>query len=195
MIKALDRPDLAEDPRFASMGGRVEHRIIFMSILEEIFAEEPRDHWVEKLRTASVPCGPVRNLDEALNSPEVIEAGLVQTYTPSDGGRSTNAQSPIGLSDRPDREDTPPPLLGEHTDEVLRSILDLSEEESAKVERGYCVEDGTETLPEEIGAIRDSVNRFMESEVPRHGRDRGRRRARPGSTARYGRTKCCGVGR
>ena len=133
VIKALDRPDLAEDPRFASMGGRVEHRIIFMSILEEIFAAEPRDHWVEKLRTASVPCGPVRNLDEALNSPEVIEAGLVQTLPHPTAGDLRTLKSPIGLSDRPDREDTPPPLLGEHTDEVLRSILNLSEEEIAKL--------------------------------------------------------------
>ena len=106
---------------------------VFMSILEEIFAAEPRDHWVEKLRTAGVPCGPVRNLDEALNSPEVIEAGLVPDNTPSDGRRSTNAQITDWIVRPPDREDTPPPLLGEHTDEVLRSILDLSEDEIAKL--------------------------------------------------------------
>ena len=115
------------------MGGRVEHRIVFMSILEEIFAAEPRDHWVEKLRTAGVPCGPVRNLDEALNSPEVIEAGLVQTIPHPTAGDLRTLKSPIELSDRPDREDTPPPLLGQHTDEVLRSILNLSEGEIAKL--------------------------------------------------------------
>ncbi len=125
VVKALDRPDLAEDPRFAAMGDRVKHRDIFMPLLETILVEQPRDHWVEKLRAAGVPCGPVRSLPEALNSPEVLEAGLVQTMAHPTAGELKTLRSPIGLSDRPTRDDTPPPLLGEHTDEILREVLDV----------------------------------------------------------------------
>ena len=96
-----------------------------MPLLEGIFSEHPRDYWVEKLRAAGVPCGPVRSLTEALTSPEVLEAGLVQTLPHPTAGDLKTLRSPIGLSDRPDRKDTPPPLLGEHTNEILRDVLDL----------------------------------------------------------------------
>lgn len=125
VVKALDRPDLAEDDRFAVMGDRVKHRDVFMPLLESIFSEHPRDYWVEKLRAAGVPCGPVRSLTEALTSPEVLEAGLVQTLPHPTAGDLKTLRSPIGLSDRPDRKDTPPPLLGEHTNVILRDVLDL----------------------------------------------------------------------
>ena len=64
-----------------------------------------------------------------MESPEVLEAGLVQTIEHPTAGNLRTLKSPIGLSDRPDRKDTPPPLLGEHTDEILQSILQLSDVE------------------------------------------------------------------
>ena len=67
----------------------------------------------------------MRSLPEALNSPEVLEAGLVQTMAHPTAGELKTLRSPIGLSDRPTRDDTPPPLLGEHTDEILREVLDV----------------------------------------------------------------------
>ena len=129
VVKALNRTDLLEDARFALMGDRVKNRELIMPMFEEIFATQPRDYWVDKLRSAGVPCGPVRNLPEALESPEVLEAGLVQTIEHPTAGKLRTLKSPIGLSDRPNREDTPPPLLGEHTDEILQSILQLSDVE------------------------------------------------------------------
>ena len=129
VVKALNRTDLLEDARFALMGDRVKNRELIMPMFEEIFATQPRDYWVDKLRSAGVPCGPVRDLPEALESPEVLEAGLVQTIEHPTAGNLRTLKSPIGLSDRPDRKDTPPPLLGEHTDEILQSILQLSDVE------------------------------------------------------------------
>ena len=128
VIKALERPDLNEDP-YATMGDRVNRRDEFMGLLADIFKAQPRDHWVETLRTAGVPCGPVRSLEEALNAPEVIEAGLIQTLDHPTAGPLRTLRSPIGLPGGPDRQDLPPPLLGEHTDEILKNVLGLNDGE------------------------------------------------------------------
>ncbi len=126
VVKALGRPDLNQDP-YATMGDRVRRRDEFMGLLADIFREKPRDHWVEALRAAGVPCGPVRSLPEALNSPEVLEAGLVQTLQHPTAGELRTLRSPIGLPGGPERQDTPPPLLGEHTESVLREVLSLDD--------------------------------------------------------------------
>jgi crotonobetainyl-CoA:carnitine CoA-transferase CaiB-like acyl-CoA transferase len=127
VVNALGRPDLRDDPRFVTMSDRVNHRDIFMPLLADIFQTNTRDHWVATLRDASVPCGPVRNIQEALESPEVIEAGLVQTLKHPTAGDLRTLRSPIGLPGGPEREDTPPPLLGEHTDRVLHDVLKLDD--------------------------------------------------------------------
>lgn len=132
VVKALGRPDLNQPP-YATMTDRVNHRDEFMAMLAEIFKEHPRDHWVEKLRGAGVPCGPVRNLEEALNAPEVQEAGLVQTLQHPTAGELRTLRSPIGLPGGPNRIDSPPPLLGEHTDEILRDVLELDPPEIARL--------------------------------------------------------------
>lgn len=113
------------------MGDRVNRRDEFMGLLADIFKAHPRDHWVETLRKAGVPCGPVRSLEEALNAPEVIEAGLIQTLDHPTAGELRTLRSPIGLPGSPDRQDLPPPLLGEHTDEILKNVLGLNDSEVA----------------------------------------------------------------
>jgi len=131
VVKALDRPDLVFDPRFAEMPLRVTNREALIEILTGIFADETRDHWVAKIRAAGVPAGPVRSISEALNSPEVQEAGLVQTVVHPTAGNLRMLRSPIRLPDGPDRMDTPPPLLGADTDSVLRDVLGADEREIA----------------------------------------------------------------
>lgn len=138
VVGALERPDLNEAP-YATMGDRVERRDEFMNLLAGIFKAHPRDYWVEKLRSAGVPCGPVRSIEEALNSPEVVEAGLVQTLEHPTAGELRTLRSPIGLRGGPDRKDTPPPLLGEHTDEVLQRVLGLNEGEIADLRENQVV--------------------------------------------------------
>ena len=127
VVKALARPDLVTDERFRTMPLRVANRDRFMRILAEVFETKPRDHWVQALRSNGVPCGPVRSIAEALESPEVTEAGLVQTLAHPTAGDLRMLRSPIGLPDGPQRQDSAPPLLGEHTDSVLRKVLDLDD--------------------------------------------------------------------
>ena len=123
---ALERPDLVTDERFATMPDRVANRDELMQILRDAFAGDTRAHWVDKIRAAGVPAGPVRTLDEVLESEEVVEAGLVQKIQHPTAGEIRLAGSPIGLPGAAKPADTPPPLLGEHTDEVLGNVLDLA---------------------------------------------------------------------
>lgn len=128
---ALGRPDLRDDPRYRAMPDRVANRDMLMATLRETFLTAPRAHWVEKLQAASVPCGPIRSIPEALESPEVIEAGLVQTIDHPTAGELRTLRSPIGVVGAPETPDRPPPLLGEHTETVLEQVLGLDAAEIA----------------------------------------------------------------
>ena len=139
VAKALDRPDLISDPRFDEMHRRVTNREALVSILEAIFAVGTRDYWVGKIRAAGVPAGPVRSLSEALNSPEVIAANLVQTVEHPTAGALRMLRSPIHMPDGPERVDTPPPRLGEHTNEVLKAVLDMTQEDIANLRRSGAI--------------------------------------------------------
>lgn len=133
VVKALDRADLRDDPRFRAMPDRVTHRDAIMGELADIFSKESRDHWVKVMREASVPCGPIRSIGEALESPEVREAGLVQTVAHPTAGDIEILRSPIGVTGAERTADRPPPLHGEHTDTVIKRLLDLPEEEIARL--------------------------------------------------------------
>lgn len=133
VVKALGRPDLRDDPRFQAMPDRVRHRDAIMGELADIFSKEPRDHWVKVMREASVPCGPIRSIGEALESPEVREAGLVQTVAHPTAGDIEILRSPIGVTGAERTADRPPPLHGEHTDTVLKRLLNLPGEEIARL--------------------------------------------------------------
>ena len=124
----LGRPDLIEDPRFATGPDRVRHRQVLIDILSEIFAGETRDHWVQLIQDAGLPAGPVRNVSEALESPEVAAAGLVQTVQHPAAGDIRILRSGVRLANTEDHADQPPPMLGQHTDEVLRDIIGLDDE-------------------------------------------------------------------
>ncbi len=123
----IARPELVEDPRFATNAARVENRQALMDILADVFATKLRDHWVERIQTAALPAGPVRNLSEAMESPEVAEAGLLQTLEHPTAGDIRLMRSPIKLANTEERQDTPPPLLGQHTDDVLRDVLGMTD--------------------------------------------------------------------
>lgn len=109
----------ADDPRFATNQERVRHRDELVSLLGESFAGRPANEWIEALEAASVPCAPIRAMDEVFASPE--GAALVESVI--DHGRGATlrlVRDPIRFDDRPLDTRLPPPLLGEHTDEVFR---------------------------------------------------------------------------
>jgi len=119
----LERPELAEDPRFQSAAKRLENRPELFAILHEIFSARPRAYWLERMR--HLPAGPVRSLGEALESEEAAHRDLVTEVPNPGGGRIRVLGSPLKFSDTPVRAPARPPRLGEHTEAVLRELADL----------------------------------------------------------------------
>ncbi len=138
-LAVLRRPDLADDPRFATNSARVVHREELFALLEAVFATDTREAWLGKLRAAGVPAGAVRPISEALESEEVRARGLVRTVKHPAAGDVRLLASPLRLSDTPVADPAPPPLLGQHTDAVLREILDLGPEEIAALREAKVV--------------------------------------------------------
>ncbi len=125
------RPELAQDPRFATASARVEHRDELDRLVAEILKARPRDYWIPLLREHGVPCGAVRDLDEVCTSPQLRARGMVQEMTHPVAGQITQLGNPMRLSGSDSTLRQPPPTLGQHTQEVLTGWLDLTDEEIA----------------------------------------------------------------
>ena len=123
------RPDLATDERFMKNADRVRHRAVLVPMLESIFKQRSKADWLQALEAAKVPCGAINNLAEVFADPHVRSRDMVTTWDHPSGGSVELVSSPIKLSGTPVRRDLPPPLLGQHTNEVLREVLQLNDEQ------------------------------------------------------------------
>lgn len=119
----LYRPELAEDARFATNAARVVHRDALHPILEPLVRRHSSAWWLERLKACGVPCGAVRSMGEALAAPETLARGMVQTVAHPLAGTVRLAGSPLKLSETPVVAPQAPPLLGEHSADVLGTLL------------------------------------------------------------------------
>ena len=128
------RPDLPEDPRFATNGDRLKNRDEIVPIVQELMLQKPTDFWLKALEESSVSGGPINKLDQVFADPHVNarDMKLEMDYPATNGGKVTLINSPMRLSETPTEARLAPPMLGEHTDEVLKDMLGLDE---AKLER------------------------------------------------------------
>ncbi len=117
------RPELATDERFARNQNRVRHRAVLVPVLEAIMKTRTKADWLAALEAAKVPCGPINDLAEVFADPHVQHRGMVHTWQHPLASRVDLVASPMKLSATPVRNDRPPPLLGEHTEEVLAEWL------------------------------------------------------------------------
>lgn len=131
LCSALAEPGLAEDPRFASNAERIANREALVPRLERIFRTRTVADWLERLRAAEVPAAPVNNLDGAFAEPPVAEREMIVEYDHPEVGRVRLPGNPIKMSDMTGTPSQPAPRLGEHTDAILRGLLQLSEERIA----------------------------------------------------------------
>lgn len=130
LCEAIGRPELARDPRFATNAGRVEHRDELVGILAELFRRQDRRHWVEQLQARRVPAAPVLNLAEVFADPQAHARRLVWELNHPTVGRLAAVANPLQhLSRTPAAASLPPPLLGQHTRQVLGEVLGLSPSE------------------------------------------------------------------
>jgi crotonobetainyl-CoA:carnitine CoA-transferase CaiB-like acyl-CoA transferase len=117
------RSEIAADIRFSKNQERVRHRAVLVPMLEAIFKTRSKADWLGALEAAKVPCGAINNLAEVFADPQVQSRGMVHTWEHPLNGAVQLVASPIKMSLTPPRTDLPPPLLGQHTDEVLGTWL------------------------------------------------------------------------
>jgi crotonobetainyl-CoA:carnitine CoA-transferase CaiB-like acyl-CoA transferase len=129
LCTVLEHPDLAGDARFADNASRVKHRDVLVPRLEKIFRTRTVADWLARLRAADVPAAPVNNVDAAFAEPPVKEREMIVEYDHPQVGKVRLPGNPIKMSDMSGTISRPAPMLGEHTDAVLQTLLRLSAEE------------------------------------------------------------------
>jgi len=121
--KLIDKQEWTDDPRFASNPKRVENRAVLLPLVAEVLAAKTCAEWVELFVAASIPCGPVNNMQSLFADPQVLHRGMRAEVPHPTIGTLRLAGIPIRHSETPATIRLPPPLLGEHTDEVLANVL------------------------------------------------------------------------
>jgi crotonobetainyl-CoA:carnitine CoA-transferase CaiB-like acyl-CoA transferase len=116
----LGRPDLVEDPRFASNRERHAHRHELIPILEGIFATRTGEEWLKDLQAEGIPSGPIHTVDRVLSDPQVLHRGMVVEVDHPVCGQLKVVGNPVKASLGDGGRLRPPPTLGQHTEEVLR---------------------------------------------------------------------------
>ncbi len=125
----INRADLIQDKRFEDNDSRNGHWAELQPILEEIMRADATAGWIERLRSAGVPCGPINTVADVVNDPQVLHREMIVEIDHPVAGKVKMPGCPIKLSETPASIDTPSPLLGEHQEEVLSGMLGLSQQE------------------------------------------------------------------
>ena len=126
-VEAGGRPELASDARFATNPERVRHRDTLVPILADMVRTLTKAQWIGALETAGVPCGPINDLAEVFDNEQVIARGMQVDLPHPSGATVKLVRNPIRMTETPPRVESPPPTLGEHTEQVLRDVLNLSD--------------------------------------------------------------------
>jgi crotonobetainyl-CoA:carnitine CoA-transferase CaiB-like acyl-CoA transferase len=125
--------ELADDERFAANRARVANRALLIPLLEPILLQRETRAWVDSLEAAGVPCGPINHLNEVFEDPQVRHRGMRIELPHPVAGSVPLVANPIRLSATPIDYAAPPPLLGQHTNEILQKMLGLQKEELARL--------------------------------------------------------------
>src|SRR6266436_7741867 len=122
LCEIIVRPDLGKDSRFANISGRLSNRLVLIEELEKTFATRTADEWIEILLRAGIPAGPIYNFEQALGSEHARAREAVMEIDHPVEGRIKAIGFPVKLSETKQRVRLPPPLLGEHNDEILAEL-------------------------------------------------------------------------
>lgn len=129
----LKIPHIPNDPKFIDNEQRIKNRTELIAMLSDLFSKETTQHWVSMFKNAPFPNGPINTIAEAFADPHVNEIGLVKTLKHEVGGEIKVVGPPVVFSGSSNTARTAPPLLGQHTDEVLRDILNYDDKQIEKL--------------------------------------------------------------
>jgi formyl-CoA transferase len=129
MCRLIGAPELADDARFATNPARIANRPALLEALEPVFASQEAGHWLGLFNDAGIPAGPINTIPQMLEDPHVAAREMVVGLPHPTAGTLRLLAPPFKLSRTPATVDRPPPLMGQHTDEVLSERLGLSAEE------------------------------------------------------------------
>jgi formyl-CoA transferase len=127
--QAAEHPELAADARFKTMPDRIRNRAALIPLIQTIMKRRTNREWIERFDAANVPCGPINNYQEVFENPQVQHRGLRVEMPHPLAGSIPGVASPMRFSETPVEYLMPPPLLGQHTREVLSDVLGMSSEE------------------------------------------------------------------
>ena len=155
LCAVLEHADLADDPLFADNATRVKNRKVVIPRLEEIFRTRTAADWLKRLRNAGVPAAPVNNVDNAFAEPPVAEREMIVEYDHPQVGKVRLPGNPIKMDGMGETISNPAPMLGEHTDAILKSLLHLSAQEITALRASGAV--GQIATKKDTNSVKESV--------------------------------------
>jgi CoA:oxalate CoA-transferase len=117
---ALGCPEVADDPQFVDNDSRSRNRTLLTKIINEALSKKDMKTWVEELNRAGIPCGPIYTVDQVFTDPQVLHLGMLLEMEHPRLGTVRMPGIPLKFTDTPSVAKLPPPMLGEHTEEILR---------------------------------------------------------------------------
>ncbi len=134
ITRVVNRDELAEDPRFKEPLERMKNKDVLNAELESAFSEVDTEDWVNLMLVEDIPGGSVKNLKQVENDPQVLHNRMIQTIQDPHRGEIRIIDSPIKMPGMAEEEHLPPPALGEHTEEILRGLLNYSPDQIKKMQ-------------------------------------------------------------
>jgi crotonobetainyl-CoA:carnitine CoA-transferase CaiB-like acyl-CoA transferase len=131
LCEVVERPELKDDPHFATNRDRVKNRVQLAAILNEAFSMQDACFWIERLQAAGIPSGVINSIQDVFDHPQAEARGLRIEVDHPTAGTLAFPGFPYKLSSTPAEAHRPPPLLGEHTGQILEDLLGYSPEQVA----------------------------------------------------------------
>jgi formyl-CoA transferase len=135
LCEQLGLPEMAHDSRFRNNAGRVQHRDVLIAQLQKNFLQRTAAEWVEQLTAAGIPAGPINNVAQILADPQIAAREMVVEITHASGAPLKLLGPVPKFSATPAHVQSPPPLLGQHTEEVLKKLLKMNSSEISQLHR------------------------------------------------------------